>query len=363
MNSIIKKYTYIENAKKKHGNKYDYKKTIFIHSKKKVIITCLKHGDFEIRASNHLQGSGCRQCYFSSKNKLEELKNFIEKANIVHNNKYDYSKVDYKNSKTKVKIICKKNHPIFEQTPSSHILGVKCPQCSVERVSKLNRLTKEQFIEKAINKHGNLYDYSKTNYIDMRSDITIICIKHGKFIKKARNFIEGRGCPKCKYCPNCLLFFTKGVLCQYCKPKKENKLYQKTKEFKAVEYLRENIDKDFIHNESIGSDCTKNDRKNTNGHIYPDIRFDCIWFQLIVEIDEHQHRGAGYKCDKRIMYDIIAKLGMPCIFIRYNPDNKDSNLKTLEDKINKYLKYEDKINSKELKFDKYGYKCEYLFYN
>ena len=63
------------------------------------------------------------------------------------------------------------------------------------------------------------------------------------------------------------------------------------------------------------------------------------------------------------MYDIIAKLGMPCIFIRYNPDNKDSNLKTLEDKINKYLKYEDKINSKELKFDKYGYKCEYLFYN
>ena len=197
----------------------------------------------------------------------------------------------------------------------------------------------------------------------MRSDITIICIKHGKFIKKARNFIEGRGCPKCKYCPNCLLFFTKGVLCQYCKPKKENKLYQKTKEFKAVEYLRENIDKDFIHNESIGSDCTKDDRHNTNGHIYPDIRFDCIWFQLIVEIDEHQHRGAGYKCDKRRMYDIIAKLGMPCIFIRYNPDNKDSNLKTLEDKINKYLKYEDRINSKELKFDKYGYKCEYLFYN
>lgn len=224
-------------------------------------------------------------------------------------------------------------------------------------------LMKKKNIERTKQKFGNKYDYSKMIYKNQRTKIIIICPKHGKFIIKPSCHIYGNGCIKCLYCPNCLLFRTHGKLCQYCKPQKENKLYQKTKEFKAVEYLRKNIDKDFIHNESIGSDCTKNDKKNTNGHIYPDIRFDCIWFQLIVEIDEHQHRGAGYKCDKRRMYDIIAKLGMPCIFIRYNPDNKESNLKTLENKINKYLKYEENVGSNDIKINKYGYKCEYLFYN
>ncbi len=62
------------------------------------------------------------------------------------------------------------------------------------------------------------------------------------------------------------------------------------------------------------------------------------------------------------MYDIIAKLGMSCVFIRYNPDNKKSNLNTLKDKINKYLEYEKDIYCKEIKFNKGGFKCEYLFY-
>ena len=73
-----------------------------------------------------------------------------------------------------------------------------------------------------------------------------------------------------------------------------------------------------------------NDRnENTNGHLYPDIRFDQPYFQLIVEVDEFKHRGSAYECDKRRMYEIVKQLGMPCVFIRYNPDDKKSNYETL----------------------------------
>ena len=78
-----------------------------------------------------------------------------------------------------------------------------------------------------------------------------------------------------------------------------------------------------------------------------------------MEVDEHKHRGTGYTCDKQRMYNIIAKLGLPCIFIRYNPDNKKSDKEVLIRNIEKYINLdieEDNI------WDDYGFKVEYLFY-
>ena len=107
----------------------------------------------------------------------------------------------------------------------------------------------------------------------------------------------------------------------------------------------------LIHNRSVGNDCT-------NGHLFPDIRFDCGCYNLIIEVDEHKHRGANYKCDKQRMYDIIAKLGQPCVFIRYNPDNKKSDLDMLLKITKKYLNLD--INTKP--WNNYGYLVKYLFY-
>lgn len=124
--------------------------------------------------------------------------------------------------------------------------------------------------------------------------------------------------------------------------------------------MREQLpDHDFIHNKSIGSHCTKNDKHNSNGHLFPDIRFDCEHYHLIIEVDEHKHRGASYKCDKQRMYIIIAKLGLPCIFIRYNPDSKDSNKEKLLKKVQKYL---DLDIDEDNKWNEFGYKVIYLFY-
>lgn len=127
--------------------------------------------------------------------------------------------------------------------------------------------------------------------------------------------------------------------------------YQKTKEMKVVKYLNDKIpNHSFIHNKSVSKECT-------GTHLFPDIRYDCTSYQLIIEVDEHKHRGADYACDERRMYDIIAKLGQPCAFIRYNPDSKKSNLPALLELTNKYLDaYENII------WDEYGFSVDYLFY-
>ena len=117
-------------------------------------------------------------------------------------------------------------------------------------------------------------------------------------------------------------------------------------------------DYDFIHNKSVGSECTKNDKQISNGHLFPDIIFDCDFYHLIVEVDEHKHRAANYKCEEQRMYNIIAKLGLPCIFIRYNPDSKESNKDILLNKIQKYFD----IVEQDTPWDDYGFMVEYLFY-
>ena len=161
-------------------------------------------------------------------------------------------------------------------------------------------------------------------------------------------------CP-CRLCPDCALWNTGGSLCDYCNP--ESKMRQKTKEMAVVKRLRKHIYRDFFHNKSVGSDCTKDDRSNSNGHLFPDIRYDCLTYQLIVEVDEFKHRGADYACDERRMYDIIAKLGQPCMFIRYNPDNKDS-----ESLIELACFVEEHLEKSDIEFSDAGLCTEYLFY-
>lgn len=106
-----------------HNNKYDYSLVSYRGAHVKVTIICPIHGEFQQTPNNHILGKGCTSCggIASNKNALIEAKlSFKTKADLVHNNKYDYSLVNYKNNYTKIKIICK-DHGEFEQTPNSHI--------------------------------------------------------------------------------------------------------------------------------------------------------------------------------------------------------------------------------------------------
>ena len=87
---------------------------------------------------------------------------FIEKASLIHSNKYNYDKIEYVNNKTKIKIICS-IHGEFQQTPLSHIgkQAQGCPKCGIIQRSSKNKRTTAQFIEESKAIHGDRYDYSK----------------------------------------------------------------------------------------------------------------------------------------------------------------------------------------------------------
>jgi very-short-patch-repair endonuclease len=118
---------FIQKAILIHGNKYNYTLVQYIKNKIKVKIICLIHGIFEQTPDAHLQGRGCQKCVNREKVTTD---GFIQKAILVHGNKYDYSLSIYINSQTKIKIRCIKHNHIFEQTPHSHLAGGGCPKCA-----------------------------------------------------------------------------------------------------------------------------------------------------------------------------------------------------------------------------------------
>lgn len=180
---------FVEKARKIHGNKYDYSKVEYKDSHTKVPIICPIHGEFLQTPNNHLNGQQCPFCSYPNINLSKE--NFVSLAKNVHGDKYDYSKVVYKNTKDKLIIICP-IHGEFLQSFEKHVIrGQGCPKC----VGK-NKDTSE-FIFQANKIHKNKYEYSKTNYISATTKVSIICPIHGEFLQSPAKHLCGDGCPKC----------------------------------------------------------------------------------------------------------------------------------------------------------------------
>lgn len=194
------KEEFIEKAKLIHGDKYTYEKVVYINVRKKVTITCEQHGDFTQLPRNHtLLEQGCPICGYINransniKSKDLLLKNFLEKAKIVHGDKFDYSSVVYIDSEIKVKIICE-IHGVFEQTPKNHIYGSGCTICGGS-----NKSNTEEFIQKSILVHGDKYTYGKVIYENARKLVVITCKKHGNFEQFPNSHLSGYGCISCSH--------------------------------------------------------------------------------------------------------------------------------------------------------------------
>jgi len=123
---------FIKKAKKVHGDKYDYSKSVYTNSITKLIVICKKHGEFKVTPNNHLRNRICPKC--SMENKIKKLSSnteeFIKKAKKVHGDKYDYSKVVYNNRKSPIIIICPE-HGEFEQIADYHLSGRGCQKCGI----------------------------------------------------------------------------------------------------------------------------------------------------------------------------------------------------------------------------------------
>ena len=122
---------------------------------------------------------------------------FLELANKKHNFFYTYNRGVYINNSTKITITCP-SHGDFEQIAGKHILGSKCPKCMHEKSSLDQRSNSHYFIEKAKNTHGHRYDYSKVNYINKKTKVNIVCLKHKEFSQTPGSHLKSAGCPRCK---------------------------------------------------------------------------------------------------------------------------------------------------------------------
>ena len=180
---------FICKAIKIHENRYNYSKVNYINAKTKVTIICSEHGEFVQTPSNHLSKFNCQKC---SNNLKSDTETFIKRAKNIHGDRYDYSKVNYINADIPVFIICKE-HGEFSQIPDFHInRKCNCPKCSF---SYKNNTT--GFIEKANKIHKNKYDYSKVNYVNNKTNIIITCKKHGDFIQQPYVHLLNHSCPSC----------------------------------------------------------------------------------------------------------------------------------------------------------------------
>lgn len=244
----------IAKAKEVHGDKYDYSKTVFATTKKKVTIICPEHGEFEQAPEKHIRRSqGCPKC--AKRGKLSNS-DIIEQFTSIHGKLYDYSLVNYKNELTKVDIICGK-HGAFAQLPLNHKRGVGCPSCVKPKQPKftyeefkdkiniiygsscelpfldkilvdekitiknvvmgsehsirvgwllkgvglsiVNAVDKTDFIKKEfVLKHGDTYNYDLVHYNGKDVSVKIICPVHGIFKQTPMNHKLGSGCPTCK---------------------------------------------------------------------------------------------------------------------------------------------------------------------
>lgn len=123
---------------------------------------------------------------------------FKERSNNIHNFKYDYSDVNYKSYYEKVKIKCTDCETIFYQKPADHLHGNGCKFCGIKRRTNVKTFSTEQFIEKAIEIHGDKFNYDKVVYTNSQTKVIITCKQHGDFYMKPNNHLRGKGCRFCK---------------------------------------------------------------------------------------------------------------------------------------------------------------------
>lgn len=190
---------YLQKSREVHGDKYNYSLITDIKvSKDKVPIICESHGVFYQSLSDHSYGKGCRRCAAEATGDRTRstVERFLEKAYLVHGDRYDYSKINYTKAHCYLDIICR-DHGEFRQRADHHLTTQGCPKCMAISKGDLYRFTKEEYIERARKVHGDKYDYSLVDYFNSQTKINIICREHGVFSQVPNSHLYVGGCPVC----------------------------------------------------------------------------------------------------------------------------------------------------------------------
>lgn len=180
-----------------HGDAFDYSNVVYINTNTPIEVYCKKHGcNFKTLPKNHKKGSGCNQC--GREAQMEKAKKpqkqFEKEITDLYGDKYDLSKLYYKNKHTKVTLICDM-HGEFQKTPDSILNGNACDSCCKKQTKSTN---KEMFIDEAVKVYGDKDDYTDTEVISSKFKVKVRCKKHDVvFEKDIQSYLLGCGCPKC----------------------------------------------------------------------------------------------------------------------------------------------------------------------
>lgn len=183
-------------------SKFDYSKVIYTGAHNKVTLTCKKCStEFQQAAGSHASGCGCKVCAQAEGGKTQKITQdqFLKHCEEVHGTRYDYSLVNYKNSLTKVDIICpREGHGVFSILPPGHThAGGGCPVCAQEaRIAKTTK-TQDRFIEQCVAQNAPKITFEKVVYKGDRPKVEFNCADHGSFFMAPYNFLQGQRCPSC----------------------------------------------------------------------------------------------------------------------------------------------------------------------
>ena len=193
---------FLAKAREMHGDKFDYTGVNYVNNRTRIKIKCNDCGSIITPTANrHMVGDSCRKCSDMLKSKLLKnkvskrctLDEFIAKAVKKHQDRYDYSDVNYINNSTKISIKCKACNTQLSMTPHDHTSGRGCRNCYVKSLF----LDTETFIKKSVQRHGLLYDYSESVYTSSMDKIKIKCSNGHTFFQRACSHISGDGCRQC----------------------------------------------------------------------------------------------------------------------------------------------------------------------
>lgn len=241
----------ISKIENKYHYNYDYSKSNFKNKSFKTTVICKKHGDFKISEEYLMKGGKCPMCLkeenksiqndtFNDKvkkiyknkyticseykgvyepikikcnvcgrketiiatNLINKIKRcggcdftkeitkeiFLQRANIVHGNKYKYDLNNLNGSHSKIKVFCKEHEIWFEQIAYSHLQGHGCKICN----ESLGEKTIRVFLET----NNIKYKYEK-KYKDLKD---IKCLSYDFFIPDKNLLIEFNGIQHYKFC-------------------------------------------------------------------------------------------------------------------------------------------------------------------
>jgi hypothetical protein len=190
---------FISKAILKHGEKYDYSKSVYIDQNTLMEIYCKSCEIlFPQKPKAHLSGQGCPNCARLNHRLTNE--EFIRNSKEIHGeNTYDYSKCKYILSRNPVILICNNCKTDFSVLPNKHLNRKQgCEICSKNnRLELLLKNFEEKFWEFINSLPDDKYDFTETKFNGPKQQINVICKIHGPFTVREDTFRSGAGCRDC----------------------------------------------------------------------------------------------------------------------------------------------------------------------